>query len=119
MDRRQFLGGTATAAATLLSGSAGGSDWGASASPSVAPATAMPNEGEWRRLQRAMAGTLIRPADPAYPQAHVIFNTRFDAIMPQAVARCASAADIQAVLEFAKRHEIRPIPRSGGHSFAG
>jgi FAD/FMN-containing dehydrogenase len=120
MDRRQFLGGTATAAATLLSGSAGGSDWGSSASPSLAPATAIqPNEGEWRRLQRAMAGTLIRPPDPAYSQAHVIFNTRFDGIMPQAVARCVSAADIQAVLEFAKRHAIRPIPRSGGHSFAG
>jgi FAD/FMN-containing dehydrogenase len=120
MDRRQFLGGTATAAATLLSGSAGARDWGPSASPSVAPATAMnPSEEEWQRLQRAMAGTLIRPADPAYSQAYIVYNTRFNTIMPQAVARCVSAADIQAVLAFSQKHAIRPIPRSGGHSYAG
>ena len=120
MDRRQFLEGTAAAAATLLSGCGGGGDSGSSASPSPVPATVMgPNEGDWQALQRAVAGTLIRPADPAYSQAYVAFNARFDSLMPKAVAQCASAADIQAVLVFAQKFAIPPILRSGGHSFAG
>jgi FAD/FMN-containing dehydrogenase len=61
----------------------------------------------------------LRPGDATYAQAHVVFNSRFDAISPLAVARCANANDVAAVLAFVQKHSLAVTPRSGGHNFAG
>jgi FAD/FMN-containing dehydrogenase len=70
-------------------------------------------------LASSLSGTLIRPGDAAYAQARLVFNSKFDAIAPQAVARCASANDVAAVLAFVQKHSLPVTPRSGGHNFAG
>jgi FAD/FMN-containing dehydrogenase len=49
----------------------------------------------------------------------VLYNTRFDGLHPQAIARCASADDVRACIAFARRSGIAITPRSGGHSFGG
>ena len=61
----------------------------------------------------------MRPTDTAYDGARVLYNTRFDGLRPQAVARCASVADVQACVAFARRSGVAIAPRSGGHSYGG
>ena len=46
-------------------------------------------------------------------------DTRFDGIRPGAVARCKTAQDVRACLDFARRNGIPIHARSGGHSYAG
>jgi FAD/FMN-containing dehydrogenase len=78
-----------------------------------------PTEADWKALASKLAGGLIRPADALYDQARVVFNTRFDSIRPQAVARCKTTDDVVAVLAFVRRFALAVTPRSGGHNFAG
>jgi FAD/FMN-containing dehydrogenase len=78
-----------------------------------------PTEADWQALASSLAGSLVRPGNALYDQARVVFNSRFDAVRPQAVARCASANDVVAVLAFVERFGLAVTPRSGGHDFAG
>jgi FAD/FMN-containing dehydrogenase len=84
----------------------------------AAPAGA-PTEADWQALASSLSGTLIRPGNALYNQARVVFNSRFDTVMPQAVARCANTNDVVAVLAFVERFGLAVTPRSGGHDFAG
>jgi FAD/FMN-containing dehydrogenase len=61
-------------------------------------------------VQRGAAG---------YNAARVLYDTRFDGVRPQAVAFCESLADVQKTVRWARRHHIRIVPRSGGHSYGG
>ncbi len=83
--------------------------------PEAAPLT----EADWQALANSLSGTVIRPGNPLYNQARVVFNTRFDSIMPQAVARCADPSDVTKVLAFVQRFGLAVTPRCGGHDFAG
>lgn len=74
---------------------------------------------DWAALRAAMRGTLLTPDTPAYEGARVLYNTRFDGIRPQALARCASASDVQACVRFARTSGTRLALRSGGHSYGG
>jgi FAD/FMN-containing dehydrogenase len=78
-----------------------------------------PTDGDWQALARKLSGSLIRPNDALYNQARVVFNKRFDAVRPQAVARCKTAEDVVEVLAFVRRFALAVTPRSGGHNFAG
>lgn len=90
---------------------------GASATPAPASATAEPPD--WTALRVALRGALVLPADAEYERARLLYNTRFDAVRPQALARCASAADVRECVLFARRHVLPLAIRSGGHSYAG
>ena len=59
------------------------------------------------------------PGDVAYDRARLLYNTRFDGIRPQAVARCANAGDVRECVLFARRSSIPLVLRSGGHSYGG
>src|SRR2546426_12406325 len=85
-------------------------------SPTAAPTARAP---DWDALARALTGELVRPSDPAYDSARVIYNTRFDAIRPQGVARCASVDDVRACVAFAAQTGVPLALRSGGHSYGG
>ena len=74
---------------------------------------------DWNALASTIRGELIRPADARYDQARVLYNTRFDAVRPQAVARCANADDVKACVRFARGSGVPLAIRSGGHSYAG
>jgi FAD/FMN-containing dehydrogenase len=93
-----------------------------SATPST-PATAVPTATarppDWDDLARALGGRLVRPSDGAYDAARVLYNTRFDDIRPQAVARCASVDDVRECVAFAAQTGVPLALRSGGHGYGG
>ncbi|MGH2961840.1 MAG: FAD-binding oxidoreductase [Solirubrobacterales bacterium] len=63
-------------------------------------------------------GVLLRPGGPGYDDARAIFNSMIDR-RPALIAQCASAADVQAVLELARGSGLPTAVRGGGHSVAG
>jgi hypothetical protein len=91
---------------------------GSLAAPWLATCTSQ-NFAKWSGLQHALAGELLLPDDAAFENARKLYNTRFDDIRPSAVARCNTAQDVRACLDFARRRGIPVHLRSGGHSYAG
>lgn len=73
----------------------------------------------WGRLAGALSGRLVLPHEPAFPVAAQLYNERFDTVLPAAVAVCATPADVQRCVDFARRHRVRVAARSGGHSYGG
>ena len=59
------------------------------------------------------------PTDPSYASARLLFNTRFDAVRPRAIAFCESTADVQKAVRWARKHGVRLTVRAGGHSYGG
>jgi FAD/FMN-containing dehydrogenase len=75
--------------------------------------------GVFAELARSLRGEVVVRGDAAYDRARVLFNTRFDMYKPQAVVFCESLADVQGTVRWARKHRIRIVPRSGGHSYGG
>jgi len=125
MDRRRFLRAAGLASASALA-SCVLPPTAASPSPTeirtpVPSPTAAPTARapDWDALARALKGELVRPSDAAYDPARVVYNTRFDAIRPQGIARCASVDDVRACVAFAAQTGVALALRSGGHSYGG
>jgi FAD/FMN-containing dehydrogenase len=72
-----------------------------------------------RELARQVRGPVIRPGSPGYAAAARVYNRRFDGATPDAVVEVRDSRDVQAVLRWADRHDVRVAARSGGHSYAG
>lgn len=72
----------------------------------------------WRTLGRSLSGRLVLPSERGYAVARQLFDPRFDTARPAAIAYCATPADVQRAVDFARTHGVRPIPRSG-HSYGG
>jgi FAD/FMN-containing dehydrogenase len=104
VSRRTLLG----AAAGLLP---------AGAAP--ARASAGPTDRDWRALAAGLDGDLVRPGEAGYDPARVLYDPRYDAVRPPAVARCATAADVAESLRFAARFRLPVVARGGGHSYVG
>jgi FAD/FMN-containing dehydrogenase len=69
-------------------------------------------------LEREVAGPVLTPDSPAYPEALHIYSSLADH-KPAAVVRCASPADVAAGIAVARRAGVPLTVRSGGHSAAG
>ena len=82
-------------------------------------AAAAPPTGIFRELDRSLRGDVIQRGAPGYNAARVLYDTRFDAVKPQAIAYCESIADVQKTVRWAHKHGVRIVPRSGGHSYGG
>lgn len=135
LGRRRLLAGASAIAVTTVAGCRGPTTSEPTASAStpapspVAPTatsssttttpTASASPLDWAELRRTLGERLVLPADPGYDGARLLYNTRFDGLRPQAVARCASAADVRECVLFARRHALPLAVRSGGHSYAG
>jgi FAD/FMN-containing dehydrogenase len=124
MDRRRFLHyGAAAPMAAILAACGGGSAEAPGPAPVPAPAPSPPSGGpstsEWEALAAQLRGQLIRPGHADYERLRRPANARFDALLPQALVRCAGTADIQAGLAFASRLKLAVVPRGGGHSYIG
>jgi hypothetical protein len=70
-------------------------------------------------LQRDIDGSVVARTSPGYTRAHRLYNTRFDAYRPLAVAYCESVGDVEKTIAWAHRHGIGIAPRGGGHSYGG
>jgi FAD/FMN-containing dehydrogenase len=70
-------------------------------------------------LQSAIRGHVFQPHDGGFAATAHVFNTRFDSVRPQAVARPVDELDVRDAVRFTVAHDVRVRVRSGGHSYAG
>jgi len=91
----------------------------APASPPVASPPPAPDSPDWPALRARLLGGLLLPEDRAYPLVRRSYNALFDERRPAAIARCTATEDVQACMDFARRHAIPIAARSGGHGYAG
>jgi FAD/FMN-containing dehydrogenase len=75
--------------------------------------------GIFRELDRSLRGDVVQRGAPGYNAARVLYDTRFDRVKPQAIAYCESLTDVQKTVRWARKHNVRIVPRSGGHSYGG
>lgn len=69
-------------------------------------------------LEGALRGRLVRPTDPDYDQARVVWNAAHDR-HPALIIRCAGVADVVRAVEFARSEGLQVAVRGGAHSVAG
>ena len=70
-------------------------------------------------LQSAIRGHVFQPHDPGFAATAHVFNTRFDGVLPLAVARPVDGLDVRDAVRFTVAHNVPVRARSGGHSYAG
>jgi FAD/FMN-containing dehydrogenase len=63
-------------------------------------------------------GPVLRPGDPEYDEARVIWNGLIDR-RPALIVRCTGAADVVDAVNFAREHELLLSVKGGGHNVAG
>jgi FAD/FMN-containing dehydrogenase len=112
LDRRQFIAATGSATALGLGGCGGGG--GPSAPPPPPPV-----DPDWAALAGRMQGSVLLPGGAGFAVAAPVFNRVFDATVPQALVRCASANDVALALAFARENNLALTVRSGGHGYTG
>jgi FAD/FMN-containing dehydrogenase len=69
-------------------------------------------------LRSALRGGVLLARDPGYDDARRIFNAMIDH-RPAIIARCASAADVVACVDFARARGLEVSIRGGGHNVSG
>jgi len=125
LDKRRLIAWSAAGVAALtLSGCGGG---GGSIEPTpnprppapLPPPAGGPSATEWEAFAGRLQGQLLRPGQSGYETHRRVANARFDAVLPQALVRCASAADVTAALAFARQTGLPLVPRGGGHGYVG
>jgi FAD/FMN-containing dehydrogenase len=71
-----------------------------------------------RELRKAITGTVLTAADPAYEDARRVWNGAVDR-RPAVIVRCARSADVAASVRVAREHALPLSVRAGGHDWAG
>jgi FAD/FMN-containing dehydrogenase len=69
-------------------------------------------------LETQVRGSLIRPEDESYEQARAVHNAMIDR-HPALIVRCVDVADVIAVVNYAREHDVELAVRCGGHNVAG
>ncbi len=69
-------------------------------------------------LRSALRGQVLCPGDPGYDRIRRIFNAMIDR-RPAFIARCASAADVVACVQFARAEGLDVSIRGGRHNVSG
>jgi len=123
-DRRGFLGLAAWGVAAAALGGCTPRRTAAPSNPASpgrrpTPAFTSARPPDWATLKSRLAGSLVRPEDPAYAGASRLYNPRFDGASPAAVAYCASAQDVVRTVGFAQDYGLPLATRAGGHSYGG
>ena len=86
------------------------------------PAIATPTPAatsDWAAFGASLDGRLVRQDAADYALAHQLYDPRFDEIRPEGIAFCASEADVQRSIAFARAHALPFTARCGGHSYEG
>ncbi len=87
--------------------------------PTAPPASSPPGPRDLAGLRKTLGDKLILPADARYPAAADLFDTRFDATHPAAIAKCATPDDVVSCLQFVKASGAQFAVKAGGHSYGG
>ena len=74
--------------------------------------------GAVEKLRLGFSGQLVLPGDASYDSSRAVFNAMVDR-RPALIARCESAADVAAAVDFARDQDLVTAVRCGGHSVAG
>ncbi|MCC9306300.1 FAD-binding oxidoreductase [Kitasatospora sp. RB6PN24] len=131
IDRRRLLTALGAAGAMVMTGARGaaahpgpGSRGGSDLAPTLNAWPGRPRgtaaaPPDWKALKARLGSRLVLPGDSAYSYERLGFNELNDGQLPAAIARCASAGDVQACLDVARGHGIPIAARSGGHSYLG
>jgi hypothetical protein len=67
---------------------------------------------------QGLRGRLIGPSDKDYDEARALYNGMIDK-RPRVIARCTSAADVMAAVNYAREHKLLLAIRGGGHNGPG
>jgi FAD/FMN-containing dehydrogenase len=65
-----------------------------------------------------LRGELLRPGDPGYEEARLVWNDLIDK-HPALIARCAGVGDVIDSVNFARENDLLMAVRGGGHNVAG
>jgi FAD/FMN-containing dehydrogenase len=117
MNRREFLG--LSILGVLASCQVEPSKSGKATATPFKPSSSTVASSNWSAFAKSLQGMLVRPDSPQYASARQLFNPRFDSILPEAIAYCASLADVQSCLIFARQFGLPLALRAGGHSYGG
>jgi FAD/FMN-containing dehydrogenase len=111
LSRRHFLVGTS--ALGLAAGLAPGH--------MIETAHALADPPDWEDLAKRLIGPLLGPRDSRFVRFAEPFNLAYDTDerQPTVIALCANSQDVATAVNWARDHEIKPVVRSGGHSYAG
>jgi FAD/FMN-containing dehydrogenase len=69
-------------------------------------------------LREGFSGEVLEPVQPGYDDARRVFNGMFDR-RPAVIARCATTADVVAVVDTARKSGLVVAVRGSGHSIPG
>ena len=104
---------------TATSSSSSTSTTATSLTTSTTTSAGPPTPAQWAALRESLSGALVLPTQASYAQSKLVYDLRFEVAEPAAIAYAASADDVQRLVDFARMHALAPIPRCGGHSYAG
>jgi FAD/FMN-containing dehydrogenase len=71
------------------------------------------------KLRKQLKGTLLVPGDKGFDDAVASANGRYLSTRPMAAALCADEQDVVTCVDWARRYDVQPVGRTGGHSYAG
>ncbi len=71
-----------------------------------------------RELDRVVQGDVLGRGDDGYQAARQVYSSRVGT-QPFAIVYAESVRDVQRTILWARRHNLRIAPRSGGHSYGG
>jgi hypothetical protein len=119
LDRRELLTRGAAAGAALSLTSLGSA--GATTAAKALRKTRVPRSGgsSLSALRHAVRGRVVTAGSNGYRKASEIYNLRYDGAHPLAVVQAKDGDDVKAAVKWAGRRDVRVLPRSGGHSYAG
>src|SRR5215472_15238543 len=69
------------------------------------------------KLQKQLYGPIVLPTDPTYDLCRQLSNQAYQDF-PQVIVYCTVISDVRACLDFAQKHNVWVVMRSGGHSTA-
>ncbi len=118
IDRRAFLVGAGVSAVAIAAEAGCGAD-AVKTARAAAITARRKTPSVPRTLQQAMRGHVFERGSPGFSAVSKVYNLRFDGVVPQAVARPLSAADVQGAVRWCVAKGVPLRARSGGHSYAG
>lgn len=83
-----------------------------------APETPTDPSGIWKELEASLTGELFQPGSFGYFEMAKPWALQYTTVLPSGIARCANEQDVQACVQWARKHSIDIVARSGGHSYA-